>query len=301
MEFGYGGELSVAQPRRPSSYGTQRPLVATKFSGCGEISQLLADVIYQQGVVVKVLGAGDPNSTRISAMVSAVCRCEIDDFALLPFRPKMYIVLFMDADKQQERAEMACNKKKFTFKTTRLEFEPFKMNLHSVTNPLRQRVILALEGVPPESWNKQAITELMDNSCMVEELYGEHHIHDLSVFKLAAWTTDCDLIPKAIRWNIETKQGARASANVSWNHNAAHSLILVHMEKLFDYTDEDSGSDSDGELLRQYEQQRPCLPVVKTFTWVSCQIDLDNGPIEGGPPAILPRRLPLEFRRHGRQ
>jgi hypothetical protein len=83
-------------------------------------------------------------------------------------------------------------------------------------------------------------------------------------------------------------------------HNAALSVVLVHIEKLFDYTDEDSGSDSDGEVLREYEQQRPRVPVVKTFSWVPLKIDLNNGPVEGGTPAIAPRRLPLEVRRRCR-
>lgn len=300
MQFDWSAELGVGQPQRPSSYGTNRPLLATKFSRRKEISHMLADIIYTRAVVVKVSGAGNPTTTRISAMISAVCRCQIDDFALLPFRPKMFIAIFMDADLQEELSERAFKKVSFTFKATRLTFEPFKMNLGSTVNPLCQRVILALEGVPPESWNKEAISELMDSCCFVEELYGEHHIQELSIFKLAAWTTDCDLIPKVISWNIETKEGRRGSANISWMHNATLSVVLVHIEKLFDYTDEDSGSDSDGEVLREYEQQRPRVPVVKTFSWVPLKIDLNNGPVEGGTPAIAPRRLPLEVRRRCR-
>lgn len=297
MEAQQGRRPNRTQPE-PSSYGTKRPLLATKFSSRGEISQLLADVIYQDAVVVKVLGAGNPNTTKVSAMVGFVCDCQVDDFALLPFRHRMYIVIFMDSDKQYERSQKAFSQKSFTFQTTRLAFEPFKMNLHSVPNPLRQRVILALEGVPPESWNKSAMKELLDGSCMVEELYAEHHIEDLSVFKLAAWTTDCNLIPKLMDWNIEAVEKDQQSSEYAWKHNADLSTILIHIEKLFDYTDEDSESETDGEILKQYERNNPRLPIVKTFQWVSRQIDTDTGPLEGGSPAMPPRRLPTELGRH---
>lgn len=128
MEAHQDNHPSQRQPR-PLSYGSSRPLLATKISSRGEISQLFADVIYQDAVVVTVLGAGNPNTTKISAMIGFVCDCQIDDFALLPFRHKMYIVLFMDSDKQYERSQKAFAQKSYTFQTTQLHFEPFKMNL----------------------------------------------------------------------------------------------------------------------------------------------------------------------------
>lgn len=171
------------------------------------------------------------------------------------------------------------------------------MNLHSVPNPLRQRVILALEGIPPELWNKQAMKELLDGSCMVEELYEEHHIQNLSIFRLSAWTTDRNLIPKLMDWNIEEVQGEEQSSDQGWKRNADLFVILIHIDKLFDYTDEDSDNEIDGEVLKQYEKDNRRLPVIKTFQWVSRQTDTDSGPVEGGSPARPPRRLPLEFRR----
>lgn len=128
------------------------------------------------------------------------------------------------------------------------------MNLHSVPNPLRQRVILSLEGIPPELWNKQAMKELLDGSCMVEELYEEHHIQNLSIFRLSAWTTDRNLIPKLMDWNIEEVQGEEQSSDQGWKRNADLFVILIHIEKLFDYTDEDSDNEIDGEVLKQYEK-----------------------------------------------
>uniref|UniRef100_I1PUP2 Uncharacterized protein n=1 Tax=Oryza glaberrima TaxID=4538 RepID=I1PUP2_ORYGL len=171
---------------------------ASKFSKGKEVSQLLADIIYRDLVVVKVFGAGNPTTTKISSMINTVCNCEVDDFTLLPFWRRMYIVIFMGPDKQEEKSEKALKQESFTYQTTKLEFEPFKMNFHSTVNPLCQRVILALEA-----WNKEGIAELLDNCCKIEGLYVEHHIEDLSFFRLAAWTTNCDLIPKLIDWNID--------------------------------------------------------------------------------------------------
>lgn len=282
MQVGQNNRLT-RQIKTPSSYGRNRPLVATKFSKRQEISQLLADIIYQRAVVDRVLGAGNPTTTQISAMLGFVCNCQVDDFALLPFKRRMYIALFLDADQQHELSQKAFDQGSYTFKTTKLEFQPFKMNLHSTPNPLRQRVILAMEGVPPESWNKPAITELLDNCCIVEELYGEHHINDLSIFKLAAWTRDYDLIPKIIDWSIETDEEEHQASDPGCGQNTALSVILIHIEKLFDYSIENGGSQND--------KENPRLPVIKTFQWVSYHIDSDNGPIEGGSPSEAANNL----------
>lgn len=161
---------------QPSSYARKRPLAAAKFSDRKETSQLLVDIIYRDSVVVKVLGAGNPSTTQISAMVGFVCDCQTDDFALLPFRHRMYLIIFMDHSKQEEQQQKAIAQKTFTFRTTKLEFGPFEMNFGSTASPLRQRVILALEGVPPESWNKEAISDLLDNNCRIEKIYAESTI-----------------------------------------------------------------------------------------------------------------------------
>lgn len=258
----YTNDATFSYKGKEPAYGTNRPLRATKFSRPKEICQLLADVIYQNAVGISVGGAGVPIKEKIIAMLAVVSCTDTDDIVLLPFREKKYIDLFMD--NEEEKAHKAFEKGSFTFQTTRLKFQPFKTNIHSTKRPLRQRVILALEGVPPESWNSEAITELLDNSCMVEEIYGQHHIQDLTASRLAAWTTDIDLIPKIIEWNIETR-GPMDPSEVDWNRDAAGSTILVHIEKLFDYFDEDSGSDTDGETLRHYEESRPRKPVIKHF------------------------------------
>lgn len=185
-------------------------------------------------------------------MINTVCNCEVDDFTLLPFWRRMYIVIFMGPDKQEEKSEKALKQESFTYQTTKLEFEPFKMNFHSTVNPLRQRVILALEA-----WNKEGIAELLDNCCKIEGLYVEHHIEDLSFFRLAAWTTNCDLIPKLIDWNIAIIEENQQTLNLDWKQNTYSSTVLIHIEKLFDYCDEDSGSENSREALTEYEKNHP--------------------------------------------
>lgn len=282
----------------PSIYGTNRPLRATKFSKGKELSHLLADIIYQNAIVVTVLGAGTPTRSKVTAMIAAVAECQQDDIALLPFKRRMYIALFMDED-QQEKARKVLDQGSFTFQTTRLSFEPFKLNLHSIKNPLRQRVILALEGIPPETWNNEAIPELLDNSCRVEEIYGQYHIHDLSIFRLAAWTSDVNLIPRIIDWNIETK-GPQQCNKVNWDLEDATATVLVHLEKIFDYYDEDSGSDTDGETLRHYKEKVPRVPVIRTFQWEAGVADSNRGPVEGPSTSTHQRRLPQELRKNNR-
>lgn len=228
-------------------------------------------------------------------MLGFVCDCQVDDFALLPFRHRIYITIFMDHDQQEEQYEKALNQKTYTFRTTKLEFQPFKMNFDSTISPLRQRVILALEGVPPEQWNKEAIIELLDNCCRIEELYEEHHIQDLSMFRLAAWTTNCDLIPKIIEWNIDTNQSGQQSTDLNWKPNGDLSIILIHIEKLFDYNDPTSGNEANPEALIEYENKVHRLPIIKRFQWLPGRIDSDYGPIEGGAPSVLRQQLPVHL------
>lgn len=281
------------------SYGTNRPLRGTKFSKLKPLSQLLADIIYHNAVVVTILGAGTPTKTKVVAMVSTISKSEPGDIALLAFKHRMYLALFMDKDEQEQAAERLIEQKTYTFQTTRLAFDPFKPNMHSVKNPLRQRVIIALEGIPPETWNNEAIPELLDNSCMVEEIYEQYHIQDVSIFRLAAWTTDVNLIPKIMDWNIETK-GPQHTSKVDWDREAATATVLVHIEKLFDYSDDGSGSDTDGEMLRHYEETNSRVPVIMNFQWTPRVADSNQGPSEAASTSAPRRRLPQELRKNNR-
>lgn len=140
----YTNHATFSYKGKEPAYGTNRPLRATKFSRPKEICQLLADVIYQNAVVISVGGAGVPIKEKIIAMLAVVSCTDTDEIAvLLPFREKKYIALFMD--NEEEKAHKAFEK------------GSFKTNIHSTKRPLRQRVILALEGVPPESvaWLKK--------------------------------------------------------------------------------------------------------------------------------------------------
>lgn len=103
----------------------------------------------------------------------------------------------------------------------------------------------------------------------------EHHIQDLSVFRLAAWTTNCDLIPKLIDWNIAIIEENQQTLNLDWKQNTYSSTVLIHIEKLFDYCDEDSGSENNREALTEYEKNHPWLPIVKTFQWAQGQLNSD--------------------------
>nr|BAC10358.1 replication protein-like [Oryza sativa Japonica Group] len=209
-------DREVTRPiTQPSTYAKKRPLAAAKFSNKKETSQLLADIIYQNAVVVK----------------------------------------------------KALNQKTYTFRTTKLEFQPFKMNFDSTISPLRQRVILALEGVPPEQWNKEAITELLDNCCKIEELY-------------------------VIEWNIGTNQPGQQSTDLNWKPNGDLSIVLIHIEKLFDYSDPTNGNEDNPEALIEYENKVHHLPIIKRFQWLPGRIDSDYGPIEGGTPLVPRQQLP---------
>lgn len=111
------------------------------------------------------------------------------------------------------------------------------------------------------------------------------------MFRLAAWTTNCDLIPKIIEWNIETNQEGEQCTDLKWKPNGDLSIILIHIEKLFDYSNENNTTEDNQGDLTEYEKTKQRLPIMKTFQWTPGQIDSDYGPIEGGSPLVPPLDL----------
>uniref|UniRef100_A0A0E0LCC3 Uncharacterized protein n=1 Tax=Oryza punctata TaxID=4537 RepID=A0A0E0LCC3_ORYPU len=62
----------------------------------------------------------------------------------------------------------------------------------------------------------------------------------------------------------------------------------------------DSGSDTDDETLRHYEESKPRRPVIMHFAWTQSAIDSDHGPIEGRSRSHVMRHLLTELRRNNR-
>ncbi|KAK1627677.1 hypothetical protein QYE76_001992 [Lolium multiflorum] len=79
-----------------------------------------------------------------------------------------------------------------------LVFRPWNRQSQASQVSLRSRVSLAIEGIPPHAWDVEVVENLLGRSCAVEEVASETRSRaDLSLFKLAAWTSDVEAIPVA--------------------------------------------------------------------------------------------------------
>jgi hypothetical protein len=79
-----------------------------------------------------------------------------------------------------------------------LVLRPWNLQAQAKQVPLRSKVFLVLEEIPPHAWDVEVVEDLLGNACAVEEVAPETRSRaDLSLFKLSAWTSDLDAIPVA--------------------------------------------------------------------------------------------------------
>ncbi|KAK1692608.1 hypothetical protein QYE76_009305 [Lolium multiflorum] len=79
-----------------------------------------------------------------------------------------------------------------------LLFRPWNRQAHASLVPMRRKVTLVLEGVPPHAWDAAVVEDLLGNSCAVEAVAPATKTRsDMSLFQLTAWTSDLQAIPVA--------------------------------------------------------------------------------------------------------
>ncbi|KAK1670775.1 hypothetical protein QYE76_058934 [Lolium multiflorum] len=79
-----------------------------------------------------------------------------------------------------------------------LLFRPWNRQAQASLVPMRSKVTLVLEGVPPHAWDMAVVEDLLGNGCAVETLAPETKARtDMSLFQLTAWTSDLEAIPVA--------------------------------------------------------------------------------------------------------
>jgi hypothetical protein len=78
-----------------------------------------------------------------------------------------------------------------------LVLRPWNRQSQAKKVPLRSKVFLVLEGIPPHAWDVEVVEDLLGKTCVVEEVAPETRWADLSLFKLSAWTSELDAIPVA--------------------------------------------------------------------------------------------------------
>ncbi|KAK1663482.1 hypothetical protein QYE76_051641 [Lolium multiflorum] len=79
-----------------------------------------------------------------------------------------------------------------------LSFRPWNRQAQAALVPMSTRVMLVLEGLPPHAWDTSVVEDLLGKSCAIDAVAPEtKERRDLSLFKLAAWTSDLEAIPVA--------------------------------------------------------------------------------------------------------
>jgi hypothetical protein len=79
-----------------------------------------------------------------------------------------------------------------------LAFWPWNCQSQARQVPLRSKVYLVIEGLPPHAWDVEVVEDLLGKSCAVEEVAPATRLRaDLSLFKLSAWTSELGAIPVA--------------------------------------------------------------------------------------------------------
>ncbi|KAK1616776.1 hypothetical protein QYE76_022293 [Lolium multiflorum] len=79
-----------------------------------------------------------------------------------------------------------------------LLFRPWNRQAQASMVPMRSKVTLVLEGVPPHAWDMAVVEDLLGNGCAVETVAPATKARsDMSLFQLTAWTSNLEAIPVA--------------------------------------------------------------------------------------------------------
>jgi hypothetical protein len=79
-----------------------------------------------------------------------------------------------------------------------LSFRPWNRQAQAQMVPMRYKVALVLEGLPPHAWDTSVVEDVLAKSCAVDVVAPETKARsDMALFKLTAWTSDLEAIPVA--------------------------------------------------------------------------------------------------------
>ncbi|KAK1649160.1 hypothetical protein QYE76_066965 [Lolium multiflorum] len=131
-----------------------------------------------------------------------------------------------------------------------LSFRPWNHQAQATLVPLKSKVSLVIEGIPPHAWDIAVVEDLLGKSCAVDEVAPETKARtDLSLFKLSAWTSECEAIPVARMLAVtepvlgggvrsalarSVVAGARGAGQASGDMNTLQYRILIHIARVED-------------------------------------------------------------------
>ncbi|KAK1664022.1 hypothetical protein QYE76_052181 [Lolium multiflorum] len=166
------------------------------------------------------------------------------------FAPEDFLVIFAS----EELRNHVTSRSPVLVAGAPLSWRPWNRQAQAELVPLRQKVWLILEGIPPHAWDVAVVEDVLGRSCAVEEVAPEtKNRTDLAFFKLTAWTSQIEDIPVVRKLAIpEPILGARSTAGLMLDGAPTASpqiktlqyKILVHVVRVEEEVPPGSRSDS---------------------------------------------------------
>lgn len=116
-----------------------------------------------------------------------------DSFSIHPYFPENFLVVF-NSHSNKDRILRGGPIKTSNFL---LLVRQWSRLAQAISQPLRFRVKLSLEGLPLHAWSLAAVSAILSPSCWIEAFDESSTSRaDLSAFRLVAWSLNPSLIPK---------------------------------------------------------------------------------------------------------
>ncbi|KAK1686447.1 hypothetical protein QYE76_047295 [Lolium multiflorum] len=119
-----------------------------------------------------------------------------------------------------------------------LSFRQWNRQAQASLVPMKTRVLLVIEGIPPHAWDTAVVEDVLGKSGTVDEIAPETKARsDLSLFKLTAWMSELEVIPVARRLAVpEPLSGGGASTAAAVRDTGEIKTlqyrVLIHLERV---------------------------------------------------------------------
>ncbi|XP_044435164.1 uncharacterized protein [Triticum aestivum] len=122
----------------------------------------------------------------------------------------------------------------------RLIFTPWSLSRDAVPVKARFLVSVEIKGIPDHAWHWASVEFLLSPFCQVENLAPEtRNASDMSVFRLTAWTTNPDGIPRTSELLVPEHDAVEEDADPATAERLSLGLMLfpveIHVRSCVDY------------------------------------------------------------------